>query len=682
MLIVLKKKGKAFYMKRLTSFLCATVMLSSLLTSCSLFGSSKDNKSGSDADAELTEFCFTKKSGFYDKAFTLEIFHPDSNAKIYYTTDGSTPDESDTLYEGGIKLENASDKPNDLSAQTGISGSGDFIPSEKVDKANVIRAVAVLDDGTKSEIINGTFFVGIDREKKYGDAPVLSLLTDKENLFDYEKGIYILGKTYDDWVSEKSSNRWVQGWQKKGNYSNRGREWERPVNVEYITSDGSEGFCLDMGIRIMGGASRNSCQKSFRLTARDEYGQKNIKYPLIPGNEKSDGNGEVVKYKSFVLRNGGNDYDYAKIRDPLLQQLVNDRRMETTQFTPAVVFIDGEYWGSYMLNEDYNDNYIQNNYDGIDNENVVIMKNGDIEEGTDEDKLLFDMMYNYIIKNDMSDAEKYARACEMLDMGSFMDYIAFNLFIGNNDGFFHSNNWQMWRVRNADGLSDMSDGKWRMIAHDTDSSTGIYNDGTAFTQNHISEAISKGKSSNYPAKLFTSLLENDGFKTDFIRTMSDIRNVNFEPDRVTEQIDALSELYKIHAVNTYERFGPEWIMGNDIENYYETEVSQLEKFLHGRYDNFSKLMKVAFLSKDISNVSIKSENPEKGAVRVNSSTLELPEDFVGEYFDKYGLSVTAVEKDGAKFVKWECEGCEVSDPTAITTEVTLSGDCTITAVFE
>ena len=123
-------------------------------------------------------------------------------------------------------------------------------------------------------------------------------------------------------------------------------------------------------------------------------------------------------------------------------------------------------------------------------------------------------------------------------------------------------------------------------------------------------------------------------------------------------------------------------MGNDIENYYETEVSQLEKFLHGRYDNFSKLMKVAFLSKDISNVSIKSENPEKGAVRVNSSTLELPEDFVGEYFDKYGLSVTAVEKDGAKFVKWECEGCEVSDPTAITTEVTLSGDCTITAVFE
>lgn len=139
-----------------------------------------------------------------------------------------------------------------------------------------------------------------------------------------------------------------------------------------------------------------------RLIARAEYGTKSIKADLIPGNMKSDNSGPVTSYKSFVLRNGGNDNGFSKMRDPVLQSLVADRAFDTQASAPCVVFVDGEYWGLYAITEDYSDKYIETNY-GIDNKNVVIVKCGRIDEGTAEDITLYEDMYNFITQNDMTD---------------------------------------------------------------------------------------------------------------------------------------------------------------------------------------------------------------------------------------------------------------------------------------
>ena len=47
---------------------------------------------------------FSIASGFYDEPVSLEITSPIKGAKIFYTTDGSVPDETDTLYSGAIIL--------------------------------------------------------------------------------------------------------------------------------------------------------------------------------------------------------------------------------------------------------------------------------------------------------------------------------------------------------------------------------------------------------------------------------------------------------------------------------------------------------------------------------------------------------------------------------------------------
>ena len=53
------------------------------------------------------------------------------------------------------------------------------------------------------------------------------------------------------------------------------------MTVTYLPGDGSEGFTQDMGVRIKGGASRGNNQKSLRLIAREQYGEKQLKYPKL-----------------------------------------------------------------------------------------------------------------------------------------------------------------------------------------------------------------------------------------------------------------------------------------------------------------------------------------------------------------------------------------------------------------
>lgn len=627
---------------------------------------------------------FNYESGFYDKPIVLQMYCPEKGAKIYYTTDGSVPDEKSTLYTAPITLKNRKSANNVLSAQTGTSAGGDYIPKKNVDKANVIRAVAIKPDGSKSEIVNGTYFVGIDREKKYGDVPVISIMTDKDNLFNYNTGIYVLGKTYDEWKAKQTKH--FESWEAVGNYSQKGKEWERPAVIQLIEPDGDVGFTQDMGIKIKGAASRGATQKSFTVTAREEYGKKSVKYELIPDNMRSDGSGEVEKYKSFVLRNGGNDCDFAKVRDPLLQKLVSSRRLDTMQSIPVVVYIDGEYWGMYTLAEEYSDNYIENNY-GIDNNNVVIVKRGELDEGQDKDIELYNNMYDFIVGNDMSSDANYKRACEMLDMGSYADYCAFNLYIYNQDTIFDGNNWSMWRVRTPDKSSSYADGKWRMLVYDTDYSSGIYNDGANYKDDNISKVIGDGTVNadngwRSPVEMFRSLYRNPDFKQELVTAMCDIRNVEFNSSSAINELSEMAEIYEKLVPPTFERFGPDWIARYNTAEYYHSKIDQLATFLDGRYRHFPEIMKKTMGLGDMANVEISLSEGSKSGIVINNSAPDMSGTFKGKYCTDYPITLTAVPAKGEKFVRWEYSGCSVSNPNSAKVTVRFGKDLTIKAVFE
>ena len=630
---------------------------------------------------------FSLDSGFYEKPQTVSLTCNVEGAKIYYTLDGSTPDKSSTLYATPITVSRKLYTQNVLAAQKDISVSNNYLPDFPVDKCTVIRAIAYLPDGTTTPLAHASYFVGLDREK-FSDVPIVSLITDFDNLYDYETGIYVLGKTHDDWLAEDPSRAYLDGWQHNGNYSNRGREWERPVSVELITDGTTVGFKQNMGLRIMGGASRNQAQKSLKLYAREEYEAKNLEYTLIPNNY--DANGELItKYKTFVLRVGGNDADFARLRDPYLQTLVKDARFETQQSTPCVVFLNGEYWGMYTINEDYTDNHIQNNY-GVDNKNVILIKRGELEEGEESDFSLYQDMYQFIAKNDMSNAANYAKACELVDIGSFADYFAFQLYIYNEDGFYQDNNWRMWRVRTADNATPYSDGRWRFAAYDNDFSTGIYSGADTASHDNISEVIAQASADRREeniehyrlVEILRSLLKNDSFREEFILALCDMRNIYFEPKHATQILNEMAEPYLELMPDTWKRFGPDWIAYGDPASHINGKIIDLRNFIAKRYTAIPNILKNAFGLSSMKKLNIGINDQTMGTVLVNGRQPDYSFAFSGMYCAETTVTLTAAPAEGYKFVRWDVTNGTLEDTSSETIRFNMSEGLTVNAIFE
>jgi len=604
---------------------------------------------------------FSLKSGFYyKKNLLLEIFSSDPKAEIFYTTDGSIPTVNSFKYTNGILLKNRTEADNVLSAKTKISSDGDLIPSVKVKKINVIRAIAKLSNGKLSDIANGSFFVGIDREENYGNLPIISMITDPANLFDYEKGIYCLGKRYDDWIAENPSRKYYPAYQVEGNFSNRGKEAERPAYVEYFPSKtNATAFAENLGIRIMGAATRTYYQKSFHFTFREEYGKKNLKYEVIPNNLRDDGKGNVKKYKSFNVRNGGNDTEYSKLRDKVLQDLISNRdSIQTQQSDYAILFIDGEYWGVYVICENYSDNHIANNYN-IDNENVIIIKKEKVEAGLDSDLDIYKEFKTFITTTDFSEKLNYEKLKEIIDVESFAWYYAFNTYIENKDGIFQGGNWAMWRVREPLSNVKHADGKWRMMVYDSEYSTGLYGNGEGYNSINISNVL-KYNQSNFGALTFVSLMKNKNFKNLYINALSDIVNIDFESSKVSEYIYSLSSILTPLMKDQIERFGP--MHGrNNPTGYFTNQVNIFDRWLSSRHNYFMDGLSNIFGFERAVSVTVTSNDFKLGSFIINNGWKVFNEKFTGSYFKENILYITAKPTEGKSFVYWKLKSCKFAN---------------------
>ncbi len=638
------------------------------------------------AAAEEIDVDLSLESGFLPDATEVEITCNSNDVTIYYTMDGTAPTADSRLYEGPIALSSTVNKPDLLSKnlETNLEENR-FVPWVDFPSAHVIRAAAIDAEGNVVDTAAGTFFVGYDRAETFGDLPVVSLIMDEKDLFDYETGIYVLGATHEEWNEEQEEP--YEAWQAVGNYSNTGKEWERPVVVDFLMAEG-ESFSQNMGVRIKGGTSRTAPQKSLRLIARDEYGKKSIKYPLFADNVNEE-TGEIQdKYKAVTLRNGGNDRDNTKIRDPFISRLSEGMEMEVASTRPVVGYINGEYWGVYTLTEEFNDNYIQHHY-GIDNENVILIKNGELKDGDEEgiDEDLFWEMFDFILYEDMSDPKIYAQACEMLDMKSFADYVAIALYIHNEDGIFQNNNWMMWRVRDTEASDHpLADGKWRMMLFDTDYSSDVYGDGRGYSNDTLSDPLFYAEYDEmHMGALVKQLMKNEDFRRELLLSMSDVRNLYFTTDRTKALLKDMTAQYSPYMDQTFLRFGPYWVAEWSLDNHYSGKLKILGTYFEGRYSRFPDIAAKAFGLETPANVNLKVSDGEKGSVIMNNRDDKAFNQTVEtKLFTEYPITLTAVPRDGATFKGWESNNKNTvfSDPTALTTQVTITDSCAITAVFE
>lgn len=504
------------------------------------------------------EILFSKPSGFYEDDFYLSIYAPSD--EIYYTLDGSEPTKSSLKYEKTIWIEDASKYENTNSMREDFSTGFMLeepeyeVPDYLIDKCTIIKAVYYDDNNIRSDVEEQVYFVDFEEKSGYENINIISITSDPKNLFSDEEGIYVWGDTFNNFLENGSEEEKARGWAFwAANYRNHGRYWEREANITVFNKERESVLTQKVGLRTQGGASRGYYPKSLNIYARADYGDNRLRYDFW---------GTGFFPKRMTLSSGGND-NRGKMLDPLISGLAKECDFGTMNYEPYILFLNGEYWGFYYLTEKYDEHYLEHYYD-VNRDDVIIVKNGDIEVGTAEDAVLYAEMIAFVENADMTIEENYQYACELLDMQSFIEYFAAEIYIARELDW-PSSNYALWRTRET-GSKEYEDGKWRWLLFDVN--TSAFN-GNLIEHDTLAYAIRK-------CDMLGNLWNNQEFRERFCQTILRMSDTVFEKELVLQLVSEYEEFMFKPVQEHHKRF-----FGDAFEEKYPT-ASGIRKFASKR----------------------------------------------------------------------------------------------------
>ena len=365
---------------------------------------------------------FSANGGFYENSFAIEMFSTYPQGRIFYTVNGDRPTVESQQYTEPLFLDGNLYSKSDIYTIVNTIPSIFYLP-DSIQHAIVIRA-AVFDenDNCVSPVNTQSYFIralGCD----FHGLPVLSIAADSLDLFDYETGIFVPGASYDPADSTNT-----------GNYTLRGREWERIINLEFYEPD-NRGINQECGLRTHGGASRWFQQKGMKLYAREEYGKKRFSHRFFESIP-------ITKFKrlklhpfrcSNWLQTGGQDY--------MTQSIAAHLNIDALAVRETVVFLNGEYWGIYTLEESNDERYLEDHYD-VDLEKVNMLKFWGVPYYGDPTE--WQELFWWMPTADLTQPEDSAYAFSHIDVANFIDYMLFETFSANLD--WPGNNVMIWQT--------------------------------------------------------------------------------------------------------------------------------------------------------------------------------------------------------------------------------------------
>ena len=608
---------------------------------------------------------FSLESGFYSEDDVKELTITSADT-VYYTLDGSDPTTSDTamVYDGAIPMYDRSIEDNVYSKYQHEDDSPYSIKlgqqfeanPEKFDKATIVRAASKSEDGTFSRVTSKTYFVMNDEKLEYySGIPVVSIVTDPDNLFGKDNGIYVAGQQNIDQEEEAA------------NFLSAGKEWEREADIIYFR-DGELGFTQKMGIRIRGASSRNSQAKGFNVYARGKYGDSKLDYKLIDGNISADDGKKIKRYDSFGMR-AVTWVD--RLREMVVHSSLCDLpALATYDSERCMLFIDGELWGMYEITEKATDYYIQSNY-GVPSENVTVYKNGILEDGPEDEPRNLQHLGNFCAANDLSVQENYDYVTSVVDVDSIIDCYCTGLYVGTWD--WPNYNYFMWRYNGEaiDG-NPYSDGKWRFGAFDFDYSVGLAYESFGDVESYQHDSFMKmdGVKEGIPTVIFSKLLENPEFRHKFASKFCSYAYSVYEASKMVTELDTEEDKYMDYITMSAWRWN-DGAPDSDIDSfmsenkeYYHKEMEEMRTFFKERakyaVENMENYLGI---SSDSATVTVTRQG--SGEVAVDSENADFSENLWSGFFDK-GTKVTLTAKPAKGYVFAGWSGSVSSDSKKIT----------------
>jgi hypothetical protein len=348
---------------------------------------------------------FSVDHGFFTEAFSLTLACDMPGTAIYYTTDGSAPTPAGgTLYSGAITISSttvvraAAFKTGYLTAN--VSTQSYFFLADVITQSTDGTAP----DGWPSagwhyydstyypNYMNRYFDYGIDPDviSTYGTEALISslssvatvsIVTDLDNLFGAENGIIV----------------------------NSNQDLETTASMEYIPADGTEGFTMNASVKLRAGYSAfidTVTKYGFHLKFDED-----VVYNLF-------GEDAATTFSKLDLRVNQNwswskegDTNGTFVRDTFSRETQLDIGELATHGQVVMVYINGEFWGAYEIEERIDANYAAsylggnaNDYDVLktdrdtSGEYSVIVTDGNANAWTDlYNQMLGQFTVNYVV---------------------------------------------------------------------------------------------------------------------------------------------------------------------------------------------------------------------------------------------------------------------------------------------
>jgi len=558
-------------------------------------------------------------AGFYHGAISLSLSASSPTAEIRYTLNGDEPTMESSLYANPISIANTT----------------------------IVKARTFENGMMSSRLLIQTYFIN-----ENFSMPVISLSTPPANLWDDAIGIYVPGNDADE------GNRVANYWQ----------DWERPVHVELFEPNGSLGFSIDAGIKIFGWGSRGNELKSLSIMIRDKYGLDKLHYPLFP-------NLPLTEFSAFILRTAGNDWQGTYFRDPLCTSLIKTKNLDTQAFRPAIVFINGEYWGIHNIQEKLNEDYLADHH-GVDKDNLDIISRywrrdyPVIIEGDDQAYLELE---DYLESHSLSNPKYYEHIKTKIDVDNYLDYLVTEIFIANYD--WPGNNNKCWRPRTPNG-------QWRWLTYDLDW-TFSFDENASYNRNILEHATNPFGFS-WPNPAFTTFLnrklfESEQFRNDFINRSADCMNTIFLPDTVLAKIEQMKWLFEPEMERHIGKWGSFVIGTLTSMSDWENNIEVLREFARKRAPYVRQHIRDKFNLKGWKELQLNISKDDAGIIKLNSIIVnQFP--WHGDYFLGVPITLTALPNAGYRFSHWT--GISSADSLSRMIIIQLSNALSVTAHFE
>ena len=544
---------------------------------------------------------FSLAQGFYPAGTNLNLNTLAPNAEIRYTTNGSRPDENSILYTGVITL----------------------------NTSQLIRASVFVDGFAPTSPIENFYLIENTHE-----IPVIHLQSDADNLWDDEKGIYVIGTNGKQGNCISANRNWNQ-------------EWKRDGKLTFYESNGDIGFEKKVELKISGGCSRRQSMKSFNVFLKDD---ETTDYQLFPQLPYTD-------YRRFKLRNSGSDYTQTMLRDGAIQEIVRGEiDMDLMAYRPVVVYINGTYFGIYGLREFFNEDYIEQHH-GVNELDMVRnpwMYYQEVKEG---DAIECDDFNEWMAENDLSTPENYTYFKEKVDVNQMMNYWLVEMYISNYD--WPDNNMMIWRERNN------ANAKWRWMLYDLDSSTA-YGATSSFPEyNSLTHALypnSQSWPNRPPSTLWLrKLIENEAFLNEFAQRHLSFGQILFAPNRIETIVDSIANTFRAEMpahIEFWNNAPEEWSMDNRQPSggtvaTWEDFLVKYKDFFTDRFSYIPEHYNERLQFEGTFDLEINYDEYSGGEVFFHENKMKIPYNYQGEYFRKRPLRIEAVANEGYVFVKWK-----------------------------